>query len=88
MATLLSPFSPALLLPTALLARSGCQRLIDVTAALAWLNLVDAKLKASDEGKTTAAYKTFLELAPKQATAAEVRGWIAAPSDRTRPKAL
>jgi peptidoglycan/xylan/chitin deacetylase (PgdA/CDA1 family)/uncharacterized caspase-like protein len=61
---------------------------MDGSRALAWLNLGDARLLAGDEGKATAAYKTFLELAPKHARAAEVQGWIANPSEGTRPKSL
>ena len=61
---------------------------MDGSRALAWLNLGDARLQAGDEGKATAAYKTFLELAPKHARAAEVQGWIANPSEGTRPKVL
>lgn len=61
---------------------------MDASRALAWLNLGDARLQAGDDGKATAAYKTFLELAPKHARAAEVQGWIANPSEGTRPKAL
>lgn len=61
---------------------------MDASRALAWLNLGDARLQAGDEGKATSAYKTFLELAPKHARAAEVQGWIAKPSEGTRPKAL
>ena len=61
---------------------------MDGSRSLAWLNLGDARLQAGDEGKATAAYKTFLELAPKHVRAAEVQGWIANPSEGTRPKAL
>ncbi|MBL8276366.1 MAG: caspase family protein [Pelomonas sp.] len=61
---------------------------MDASRSLAWLNLGDARLQAGDDGKATAAYKTFLELAPKHARAAEVQAWIANPSDTTRPKAL
>jgi peptidoglycan/xylan/chitin deacetylase (PgdA/CDA1 family)/TolA-binding protein len=61
---------------------------MDASRALAWLNLGDARLQAGDDGKAAAAYKTFLALAPKHARAAEVQGWIAAPSEGTRPKAL
>lgn len=61
---------------------------MDASRSLAWLNLGDARLQAGDEGKATAAYKTFLELAPKHARAAEVQGWIANPSDATKPKPL
>jgi len=61
---------------------------MDGSRALAWLNLGDARLQAGDEGKAAAAYKTFLELAPKHARAAEVQGWIANPSEGTRPKAM
>ena len=61
---------------------------MDASRSLAWLNLGDARLQAGDDGKATAAYKTFLELAPKHARAAEVQAWVAAPSEATRPKAL
>ena len=53
---------------------------------LAWLDLCDARLQAGDDGKATAAYKTFLELAPKHGRAAELQRWIAKPSAQTRPK--
>ncbi len=59
---------------------------MDGSRALAWLNLGDARLLAGDEGKAMAAYKTFLELAPKHARAAELQAWIANPSEATRPK--
>ncbi|WP_457353397.1 polysaccharide deacetylase family protein [Roseateles sp. P5_D6] len=59
---------------------------MDGSRSLAWLNLGDARLLAGDEGKAMAAYKTFLELAPKHARAAELQGWIANPSEGTRPK--
>lgn len=59
---------------------------MDGSRSLAWLNLGDARLLAGDEGKATAAYKTFLELAPKHARAAELQAWIANPSEGTRPK--
>ncbi|WP_457445003.1 polysaccharide deacetylase family protein [Roseateles sp. P5_E4] len=61
---------------------------MDGSRSLAWLNLGDARLLAGDEGKAMAAYKTFLELAPKHARAAELQGWIANPSEGTRPKPL
>lgn len=61
---------------------------MDASRSLAWLNLGDARLMAGDDGKATAAYKTFLELAPKHARAAEVQAWIANPSEGTRPKAM
>ena len=61
---------------------------MDGSRALAWLNLGDARLQSGDEGKAMAAYKTFLELAPKHARAAEVQGWIANPSEATKPKPL
>lgn len=59
---------------------------MDGSRSLAWLNLGDARLLAGDEGKAMAAYKTFLELAPKHARAAELQAWIANPSEGTRPK--
>lgn len=61
---------------------------MDGSRALAWLNLGDARLQAGDDAKAMAAYKTFLELAPKHARAAELQAWIASPSEGTRPKAL
>lgn len=61
---------------------------MDGSRALAWLNLGDARLQAGDDAKAMAAYKTFLELAPRHARAAELQGWIANPSEGTRPKAL
>ncbi|MDR7270780.1 peptidoglycan/xylan/chitin deacetylase (PgdA/CDA1 family)/uncharacterized caspase-like protein [Pelomonas saccharophila] len=61
---------------------------MDASRSLAWLNLGDARLQAGDEGKAMAAYKTFLELAPKHARATELQAWIANPSDTTRPKPL
>jgi peptidoglycan/xylan/chitin deacetylase (PgdA/CDA1 family)/tetratricopeptide (TPR) repeat protein len=61
---------------------------MDASRSLAWLNLGDARLQAGDDAKAMAAYKTFLELAPKHARAAEVQGWIANPSEGTRPKPL
>lgn len=61
---------------------------MDASRSLAWLNLGDARLLSGDEGKAMAAYKTFLELAPKHARAAELQGWIANPSEATRPKPL
>ena len=61
---------------------------MDGSRALAWLNLGDSKLQAGDEAKAMAAYKTFLELAPKHARATEVQAWIANPSEATRPKPL
>ena len=61
---------------------------IDASRSLAWLNLGDARLQAGDDAKAMAAYKTFLELAPKHARAAELQAWIAGPSEGTRPKAL
>ncbi|MBW8847198.1 MAG: caspase family protein [Burkholderiales bacterium] len=61
---------------------------MDASRSLAWLNLGDARLSAGDEAKAMAAYKTFLELAPKHARAAEVQGWIANPSEVTKPKPL
>lgn len=61
---------------------------MDASRSLAWLNLGDARLQAGDDAKAVAAYKTFLELAPRHARAAEVQAWIASPSDATRPKAL
>ncbi|KQV52730.1 polysaccharide deacetylase [Pelomonas sp. Root1217] len=59
---------------------------MDGSRSLAWLNLGDARLLAGDEGKAMAAYKTFLELAPRHARAAELQAWIANPSEGTRPK--
>ena len=61
---------------------------MDASRSLAWLNLGDARLQAGDDAKAMAAYKTFLQLAPKHARAAEVQGWVAAPSDATKPKPL
>lgn len=61
---------------------------MDASRSLAWLNLGDARLQAGDDAKAMAAYKTFLELAPRHARAAEVQGWIANPSEGTRPKPL
>ncbi len=61
---------------------------MDASRSLAWLNLGDARLQAGDEGKAMAAYKTFLELAPKHARAAELQAWIANPSEGTKPKPL
>jgi len=61
---------------------------MDASRSLAWLNLGDARLQAGDDGKAMAAYKTFLELAPKHARAAELQGWVASPSEGTRPKPL
>jgi len=61
---------------------------MDASRSLAWLNLGDARLQAGEDGKAMAAYKTFLELAPKHARAAELQGWIASPSEGTRPKPL
>jgi peptidoglycan/xylan/chitin deacetylase (PgdA/CDA1 family)/Flp pilus assembly protein TadD len=61
---------------------------MDASRALAWLNLGDARLQAGDEAQAMAAYKTFLALAPKHARAAEVQGWIANPSEATKPKPL
>ena len=61
---------------------------MDASRSLAWLNLGDARLQAGDDAKAMAAYKTFLELAPKHARAAELQAWIASPSEGTRPKAL
>jgi len=61
---------------------------MDASRALAWLNLGDARLLAGDETKAMAAYKTFLELAPKHARAAELQAWIANPSDSTKPKPM
>ncbi|MFG6463295.1 polysaccharide deacetylase family protein [Roseateles sp. DXS20W] len=61
---------------------------MDASRSLAWLNLGDARLQAGEDAKAVAAYKTFLELAPKHARAAEVQTWVANPSDGTRPKPL
>ncbi|WP_394384350.1 polysaccharide deacetylase family protein [Roseateles sp. BYS87W] len=61
---------------------------MDASRSLAWLNLGDARLQAGDDAKAVAAYKTFLQLAPKHARAAELQAWVANPSDATRPKAL
>ncbi|MGM9482272.1 polysaccharide deacetylase family protein [Roseateles sp. NT4] len=61
---------------------------MDASRSLAWLNLGDARLQAGDDGKAMAAYKTFLELAPKHARAAELQAWIANPSEGTKPKPL
>lgn len=61
---------------------------MDASRSLAWLNLGDARLQAGDDAKAMAAYKTFLQLAPKHARAAELQGWMASPSEGTRPKAL
>ena len=71
-------------------AATWFERAIDMDAsrALAWLNLGDARLLAGDEAKAMAAYKTFLELSPKHARAAELQAWIANPSDSTKPKPM
>ena len=61
---------------------------MDASRSLAWLNLGDARLQAGDDSKAMAAYKTFLELAPKHARAGELQAWIANPSEGTRPKPL
>ncbi|WP_373716040.1 polysaccharide deacetylase family protein [Roseateles sp.] len=61
---------------------------MDASRSLAWLNLGDARLQAGDDAKAMAAYKTFLELAPKHARAAELQGWIASPSEANKPKTL
>ena len=61
---------------------------MDASRSLAWLNLGDARLQAGDDSKAMAAYKTFLELAPRHARAAELQAWIANPSDATKPKPL
>ena len=61
---------------------------MDASRSLAWLNLGDARLQAGDDARAMAAYKTFLQLAPKHGRAAEVQAWIANPSEGTKPKAL
>ncbi|HEY8880320.1 MAG TPA: polysaccharide deacetylase family protein [Roseateles sp.] len=61
---------------------------MDASRSLAWLNLGDARLQAGDDSKAMAAFKTFLELAPRHARAAELQAWIANPSDATKPKPL
>jgi len=58
---------------------------MDGSRALAYLNLGDAQLQASNDAKALAAYTTFVGLAPKHPRAPALQAWIATPDAAHRP---